>query len=144
MNILVSACLLGVHCRYDAQKIEVSANIQRLMKQHTLIPFCPEIYGGLTTPRAPCEIREGRVYSSQGVDVTEFFLRGAKEALSLALLTGCTVALLKQRSPSCGSGIIYDGTFRGVQVAGNGITAALLKDAGISVFGESQLDCFLT
>lgn len=143
MKILISACLLGVHCRYDAHKMDVSADIQRLLEKHAIIPFCPEVYGGLTTPRAPCEIREGRVYSTQGVDLTEHFVRGAQEARSLAVLMGCSVAVLKERSPSCGSGLLYDGTFCGVQIVGDGITAALLKEAGMSVFGESQLASLL-
>lgn len=139
MKLLVSACLIGVNCRYNAKKIDISADMQKLMEKHELIPFCPEVYGGLTTPRAPSEIRNGRVYSSEGADVTENFLRGAREALKLTRRMSCEAAVLKERSPSCGSGKIYDGTFSGIQVDGDGITAALLKKAGIPIFGETQL-----
>lgn len=143
MKILVSACLLGVNCRYNAQRAEVGADIARLMETHELVPFCPEVYGGLATPRAPSEIRRGRVYTAEGADVTQSFVRGAEEALSLALRFGCTAAVLKERSPSCGSGRVYDGTFSGALVDGDGITAALLKKAGIPVYGESQLSRLL-
>lgn len=139
MKILVSACLVGVNCRYNAKPIPVGEEIAQLMEKHELIPFCPEAYGGLTTPRAPSEIRNGRVFSSQGRDVTEEFERGAREALALARRFGCEAAVLKERSPSCGSGFVYDGSFTGRLVEGDGVTAGLLKDAGIRVYGESQL-----
>ena len=143
MKILVSACLLGVNCRYDAKKINVGTDMHKLMEKHELIPFCPEVYGGLTTPRAPSEIRNGRVYSSQGTDVSENFTRGANEALELAQRMGCEAAVLKERSPSCGSDKIYDGTFSGIQIDGDGMTAAILKKAGIPVFGETQIGLLL-
>ena len=110
MNILVSACLVGVACRYDGKRIEIGGDMLRLMARHALIPFCPEVYAGLPTPREPSEIRGGRVYSRDGRDVTKSFLHGAGQALALARLYGCTAAVLKARSPSCGSGRIYDGT----------------------------------
>lgn len=143
MNILVSACLFGVACRYDGKRIEIGGDILRLMERHTLIPFCPEVYGGLTTPREPSEIRDGRVYSRDGRDVTKSFLYGAEQALSLARLYGCTAAVLKARSPSCGSGRIYDGTFSGTLVDGDGFTAALLRSAGIAVYSEAELSALL-
>lgn len=143
MNILVSACLVGVACRYDGKRIEIGGDILRLMERHTLIPFCPEVYGGLTTPREPSEIRGGRVYSRDGRDVTKSFLYGAEQALSLARLYGCTAAVLKARSPSCGSGRIYDGTFSGTLVDGDGFTAAFLRSAGIAVYSEAELSALL-
>lgn len=143
MRILVSACLLGVNCRYDAKRIPVNEAVARLMEKHELIPFCPEAYGGLTTPREPSEIRDGRVWSRGGRDVTENFQRGAEEALALARLLRCDCALLKEKSPSCGAGKIYDGTFTGRLVEGNGFAAAALKGAGYRVCGESEIDGLL-
>jgi uncharacterized protein YbbK (DUF523 family) len=127
MNILVSACLLGAFCRFDGQCME-DARVTALAKEHTLIPVCPEIYGGLPTPRLPGEKRDGRVYDKSGADVTEPYARGAEAALRFAKLTGCRYAVLKERSPSCGSGMVYDGSFTGKLVPGDGLTAALLKE----------------
>ncbi len=139
MKILISACLLGVNCRYNAKKLEVSEEIARLMEKHALAPFCPEVYGGLATPREPSEIRGGRVYSRAGDDVTEAFRRGAEEGLALAKRMGCECAVLKERSPSCGAGKIYDGTFSGNLVDGDGFLAAILKREGIPVVGETRI-----
>lgn len=138
MKILISACLLGVNCRYNAKKLEVSEEIARLMEKHALVPFCPEVYGGLATPREPSEIRGGRVYSRAGDDVTEAFRHGAEEGLALFRLMGCECAVLKERSPSCGAGKIYDGTFSGNLVEGDGFLAAILKREGIPVVGETR------
>ncbi len=110
------------------------------MKKHTLIPVCPEQLGGMATPREPSELRDGRVFSRSGTDVTDFYRRGAAEALRVARLYDCKCAILKERSPSCGHGEIYDGTFSHVRVPGSGVTAALLEENGIKVYGESQLD----
>ncbi len=137
MNLLISACLMGVRCRYDGgtQKI---ACLDELLKRHVLIPICPEVMGGLSTPREPSEIVEGRVMTRDGRDVTEAFQRGAEEAVRLAKLCGCSCALLKERSPSCGRGMIYDGTFSGQKREGDGLTAAALLREGVRVIGESQ------
>ncbi|HWQ59025.1 MAG TPA: DUF523 domain-containing protein [Clostridia bacterium] len=140
MKILVSACLLGVNCRYNAKRIPVSAKMERLSQKHELVPFCPESYSGLATPREPSEIRNGRVYARDGRDVTENFARGAVEALALSQFLGCDCAVLKEKSPSCGSGKVYDGSFSGKLVDGDGFAAAALKRAGIPVYGESRLD----
>lgn len=110
--ILVSACLLGVMCRYDG-KSNGLAGLERLQETTTFLPFCPEVYGGLPTPREPSEIRDGKVCSKSGRDVTAQFEKGAREALRMAKLLGCSAAILKERSPSCGSHQIYDGTFQG-------------------------------
>ena len=138
MKILISACLLGVRCRYDgASKPHPLA--EELAKRHELIPVCPEQMGGLPTPRPPAERQGERVVSVEGVDVTEQYRRGAEETLRLCRLFGCEAAVLKERSPSCGRGAVYDGTFTGTLTDGDGVTAQLLQEAGVSVYGESRL-----
>ncbi len=108
-----------------------------------LVPVCPEILGGLPTPRTPSERQGERVVSKTGADVTAAYRKGAEEALRLARLFGCRKALLKERSPSCGRGQIYDGSFSGRLIPGDGVTARLLEQEGIAVFGESQLQQLL-
>lgn len=138
MRILISACLLGVCCRYDgASKPHPLA--MELAKQHELVPVCPEQLGGLATPRPPAERQGQQIIAKTGVDVTEQYRRGAEEALKLCRLLGCEAAVLKERSPSCGSGEIYDGTFTGTLMAGDGVTAELLKANGVPVYGESRI-----
>lgn len=144
MNILVSACLLGTPCRYDGTgKLEPA--LERLRAQsHTLVPVCPEVLGGLPTPRPPAERQpDGRVVTWEGADVTAEYRAGAERALELARAHGCTLAMLKERSPSCGRGQIYDGTFSRTLIPGSGVTAQLLEEHGISVYGESQLSSLL-
>ena len=137
MKILISACLLGACCRYDgASKAHPLAAL--LAERHTLVPVCPEQLGGLPTPRPPAERRGGRVVTQSG-DVTEQYLRGAEETLKLCKLLGGEAAVLKERSPSCGRGQVYDGTFSGTLTAGDGVTAELLTVHGIPVYGESQI-----
>lgn len=138
MKILISACLLGVACRYDG-KSKVCEDVLKLRERHELIPVCPECYGGLATPRAPAERQDDWVRTREGADVTSEYQRGAEETLRLARLFGCRYAVLKERSPSCGSGEIYDGTFTGTLQPGDGVAAQLLKDNGITVLGESQI-----
>ena len=138
MKILISACLLGMACRYDG-KGKAYAGIDQLMEKHELIPICPECYGGLPTPRPPAERRGERVCTEKGTDVTVQYRKGAEEALKLARIYGCQWAILKEKSPSCGSSQIYDGTFSRYLAAGDGVTAELLKANGIHVIGESQL-----
>ena len=142
MNVLISACLMGVYCRYDG-KTKQNDKIEALMNQYTLIPVCPEILGGLPTPRPAVEIQNGRAINKEGKDVSDEFERGAKEVLRLAKLYQCELAILKERSPSCGSQKIYDGTFSGTIIDGNGYTTQLLLDHGIQVIGESQIDALL-
>ena len=139
MKILVSACLLGVRCRYDG-KSKPHPAVERLLEQHTLIPVCGEILGGLPTPRVSAERQGERVVTADGRDVTAAYRRGAEEVLRLAERYGCTAAVLKERSPSCGSGRIYDGTFTGTLADGWGVTAELLRDHGICVIGESEAE----
>ena len=136
MNVLVSACLMGFRCRYDGGTQRLAC-LDALRERHVLIPVCPEVMGGLPTPREPSEIRDGRVVSRDGRDVTEAFRRGAREAEKIALACGCGCALLKERSPSCGLGKVYDGTFTGTLTEGDGVCARLLTERGVRVIGES-------
>jgi uncharacterized protein YbbK (DUF523 family) len=137
MNILVSACLLGVPCRYDGTgKLEESLEI--LMQKHHLVPICPEVFGGLPTPRDPAERIEDKILTKSGEDVTKYYEIGACEILKLAKMFNCKYAVLKERSPSCGYGKIYDGTFSGNLVKGNGVLAELLLENGITLIGESD------
>ena len=138
MRILISACLLGVSCRYDgASKPHLLA--AELAKRHQLVPVCPEQLGGLPTPRPPAERQGDRVTARTGADVTAAYRRGAEEALRLCRLLDCQAAVLKERSPSCGHGAIYDGLFAGTLVPGDGVTAELLLAHGIRVYGESGI-----
>lgn len=139
MKILVSACLLGVECRYNG-KGELKKDIEMLLKEHELIPVCPEQLGGLATPRDPAEIQGNKIITKTGVDVTKEYLKGAEEVLKLAKLYNCNTAILKERSPSCGYGKIYDGTFSKILIDGNGAAADLLIKNGIKVTGESEVN----
>ncbi len=140
--ILVSACLCGVHCRYDG-KAKPDEEAMALMREGKAIPICPEQLGGLPVPRPPAEIMEGdgeavlcgcaRVRNRMEQDVTEAFIIGAEETLHIARLSGAHRAILKANSPSCGVGIIYDGTFSGSTREGDGVAAALLRKNGIEV-----------
>ncbi len=135
---ICSACSLGIKCRYNGRS-KANKNILKLAKKETLIPVCPEQLGGLPIPRGPYEIRENKVFSKNGEESTAAFLRGAREVLRIAKLLNCKEAIFKQRSPSCGCGEIYDGSFSGKVVAGDGITTKLLKEHGIKVFSEEDL-----
>lgn len=138
MVILVSACLLGVGCRYDGQS-RPSPAVLSLLSRHTLIPVCPEVLGGLPTPRPPAEQQGDRVVNRLGQDVTDAYRRGAEQTLLLARLYDAKVAILKAKSPSCGKGLIYDGSFSGHLVSGDGISAALLRASGLRVLSEQEL-----
>ena len=136
--ILVSACLAGYNCRYNGSNHE-DERIVQLVKEGRALALCPEQLGGLTTPRSPAEItRDGRVLTENGEDVTEQFVLGAEETLRLCQLYDCKVAILKSLSPSCGSGEIYDGTFKKVIIEGDGLTTKLLKENGIMVLTELE------
>ena len=137
--ILASSCLLGCECRYKGDGCKCDALI-KLAESNTIIGVCPEQMGGLPTPRPPAEICGQRVVTREGADVTEAYRRGAEAAVQLARLTGAQAAVLKERSPSCGSGAVYDGTFSRVLTEGWGITAALLRQQGLRVVGESRLE----
>ncbi|MEZ4524858.1 MAG: DUF523 domain-containing protein [Desulfobacterales bacterium] len=137
--IIVSACLAGVRCRYNGEGYAIE-KIGQLLSGGKVLPVCPEQMGGLPTPRPAAEIREGRVVTKEGMDVTEFFCKGAQEVLRLAELANCKQAILKARSPSCGYGRIYDGTFSKTLVCGNGILAEMLSRKGIRIFTEETFD----
>ena len=140
--ILISACLLGTSCRYDGGSKPV-LSVEALMGRYQLVPVCPEQLGGLPTPREPSERQGDTVVTRSGADVTAQYRRGAEQALHLARVFGCKKAVLKERSPSCGAGEIYDGTFSGTLTPGDGVTAALLQANGIEVFGESEIEALL-
>lgn len=142
MKLLISACLLGTACRYDGQS-KMNPLAQELLEKHTVIPVCPEVFGGLPIPRVPAEHRGETVITAEGKDVTEAYRRGAEEVLRLARLFGCEAAVLKERSPACGSGKIYDGTFSGTLTDGWGVAAARLREEGIRVLGESDIASLL-
>jgi len=142
---IVSACLVGVNCRYDG-KNSFNSKIFEMFRKGDIIPLCPEQLGGLPTPREVQEIVGGtgedvlrgkaNVITASGRDVTKNFLRGAEETLRIAKSLGVKEAVLKSCSPSCGCGKIYDGTFSGKLKDGNGVTAALLKEHGIRIRNE--------
>ena len=139
-RILVSACLLGLCCRYDGAGKECPAVAALAESGAVLIPACPEQLGGLPTPRTPAEIqKDGRVVTADGRDVTGEYLRGAREAVRLAGTLGCEEAILKARSPSCGCGAVYDGTFSGTLTAGWGCAARALRDVGLRVMTEEDM-----
>ena len=135
--ILVSSCLLGCNCRYKGDGCR-NERVLKLKDKHTLIPVCPEQMGGLETPRNPSERVNDKVLSNAGRDVTEQFRKGAETALFLAQLNHVDFAVFKANSPSCGKGIIYDGTFTGGKKEGNGMTTDLLLENGIPVYTEDE------
>ena len=140
-NVLISACLLGFECKYCGGSNKLpEQQLAALRERFRLIPVCPETAGGLPTPRDPSERLGDKVVSNQGRDVTAQYQKGAETALWLARRYGCKAALLKEKSPSCGSGQIYDGSFSHVLVPGSGVAAELLAQNGITVLGESQAD----
>ena len=144
MIYLISACLLGCACRYDGQRKPLSPLVKSLMERVTLIPVCPEILGGLPTPRPPAEIVGDRVMNCEGTDVSAAYKKGASEALSLARLYNAQGIILRDKSPSCGKGEIYDGSFSRRLTSGNGICASLFLEAGIPIYGESELKALLS
>lgn len=147
--IIVSACLCGINCKYSGGN-NLNEEVLKLFREGKAIPVCPEQLGGLTTPRAVCEIYnstgaevldgKGKVVERDGNEVTKEFIKGAEETLKIAKECGAELAILKQRSPSCGSGIIYDGSFSGKKISGNGVTAELLIRNGIKVYSEEDFN----
>lgn len=135
---LCSACLLGKNCRYDGNN-NADEKVLALAKNEELIPVCPEQLGGLPTPRIYSEVNNGKVINEAGEDVTEQFQKGAEETLKIARENNITEAIMKQRSPSCGCGKIFDGTFSGKVIDGWGITADLLRKNGIRVISEEEI-----
>lgn len=137
-KLAVSACLLGIPCKYNGGD-NYTPLMERLRAVYDLVPICPETLGGLTAPRPPAEWVGDRVLDREGRDVTDAFEAGARRALAVVLENGCKKALLKERSPSCGTGLIYDGSFTGRTIPGDGAAAALLRERGICLYGESAL-----
>lgn len=136
--ILVSACLLGVACNHEGRAASSTVR-EELEQRYRVVPVCPEVLGGLTTPRPAAEVQgDGRVVNVAGQDVTAAYQRGAEAAVRIARATGATRAVLKARSPSCGSAQVYDGTFSGTLVDGEGVTAAALRAAGLDVSSEED------
>ena len=142
-RVLVSFCLLGAQCRYDGQCKPPLAELARLQARFDLIPICPEQLGGLATPRPPAERRGSRVVTASGLDVTEAYARGAQQVLQLARQFSCRAAILKAKSPACGSGLIYDGSFTRRLVPGWGVAAQLLRENGLLVCDETQIGWLL-
>jgi uncharacterized protein YbbK (DUF523 family) len=141
MRILVSSCLLGERVRYNDGDVRCTHPLlERWRAAGWLVPFCPEVAGGLPVPRPPAEIVGERVLGDDGTDLTGAFERGAGLALEEARRQGVTIAILKRNSPSCGTGQVYDGTFTHTRRAGDGVTAARLRAAGIAVFSEDELE----
>ena len=136
-KILVSCCLTGEHCRYDS-KHNLVPEIRELAERGIAVPVCPEVLGGLPTPRTPSEIRGSRVIMRDGSDVTASFRNGAERALAIGREQDCVCAVTKAKSPSCGCGTVYDGTFTGKLVSGDGMFVRLLKEAGIPVCTEKD------
>ena len=154
MKILVSSCLLGEKVRYDGQSKAVD-RIEELSRYYELIPFCPEVSGGLSVPREAAEIKgsaidilenksDSSVQTSSGTDVTAEFLTGAGIVLNICKEQGITLAILKSKSPSCGTGTVYDGTFSRTLTEGFGVTAQLLRDNDIEVMDESRIEELLS
>lgn len=137
MNILVSSCLCGVNCKYNGGNNE-DKRVAKLMDTHTVICVCPEVLGGLSTPRTPAEIVGDRVLTKDGEDVTEAFYKGAEKALEAAEKYNVDMAILKANSPSCGCGKVYDGTFSKTLVEGDGVFAKMLKEKNIKVYNEND------
>ncbi len=134
-TLLISACLVGYNCKYNGGNNALPPEVlAALRERYRLIPVCPEAAGGLPTPRVPSERRGGRVVTRDGRDVTAAFRRGAEIAGKLAERTGARLALLKSGSPSCGSGMIYDGSFTGTLMPGDGVTAEYLKNKNLIIF----------
>lgn len=144
-NLLISACLLGFKCKYSGGSNALDEDkLAALRTRYRLIPVCPESAGGLPTPRTPSERQGDRVVNKLGQDVTEEYRKGAETALYLARRYGCTCALLKERSPSCGGGAIYDGSFTGTLIPGDGTAAQALKADGLRIYGEGDLEQLLS
>lgn len=138
MKILVSACLLGTNCKYNGGN-NLNQQVLTFLKGHQIIPICPETLGGLPIPRPPAEIVNGIVINKEGKSVDIEFKKGAEKALKKALEEKVDLAILKANSPSCGSNQIYDGSFSGKKIPGNGVFVKLLKENGIKVITEDEI-----
>ena len=138
-RILISACLVGDNVKYNGGNNK-SPLIDKLLEKYELVPFCPEVEGGLPTPRKPSERKGDRVINNAGKDVTKQFQTGAEKALNICKYLDIKIAVLKENSPSCGSNQIYDGNFKNKLIKGEGVTTELLRKNGITVYTESQIE----
>ena len=130
MKIAISACLLGRNCKYNG-KNNYNASLCKLLEGHEIVPICPETMGGLSTPRTPCELKNGKVISKTGVDCTFEYVKGSQ--LAYDLVKDCDLIILQKRSPSCGNSLVYDGTFSGKLISGQGVFAQMLKNLNIPI-----------
>ena len=139
-KVLISACLAGINCKFNGENNLLDSGIlDEISKKYHLLFICPEVFGGLSTPREPAEMKGGLVVTKTAKDVSENFKFGAEICLKIAKLNGCKKAILKARSPSCGSGQIYDGSFTKKLIFGDGVAAKLLKENKILVFSEDEI-----
>ena len=141
-KILISACLVGDNVKYNGGN-NLSPKIDALLEKYELIPFCPEVEGGLSTPRSPAERKGERVINQDGDDVTAAYMRGAELAFNICLFLKIKKVILKEKSPSCGKSIIYDGSFSHKEISGMGVTAEYLKEKGIEVYSENDIDSLI-
>ena len=141
MNVLISRCLLGINCRYDGKNNEIK-NLKEKFPQINFIDVCPEVDSGMKTPRKPCEIKNSKVINIDGEDFTKNFKKGGEIALRICKKNKIKLALLKAKSPSCGKDLIYDGNFNRNLIKADGITCQILKENGIIIFSEKELDDF--
>ena len=143
-KLLISACLAGENCKYSGGNNFIGETaLASLGEKYELVSVCPEVMGGLSVPRCPCERIGARVMNERGEDVTAQFKAGAELTANICERQGVKKALLKEKSPSCGSGRIYDGTFSHTVIAGDGVTAERLRALGIALFGESELEMLI-
>jgi len=139
-KVLISACLAGINCKFNGENNLLDSGVlDEISKKYHLLFVCPEVFGGLSTPREPAEMKGGLVVTKTAKDVSENFKFGAEICLKIAKLNGCKKAILKARSPSCGSGQIYDGSFTKKLIFGDGVAAKLLKENEILVFSEDEI-----
>lgn len=141
-NIIISACLCGINSKYNGGNNKID-NIDKLKEKYNLIYICPELFGGLGVPREPAEIKDGKVVTKSGKDVSANFIDGALKSLEIALKNNVKVAILKESSPSCGSSMVYDGTFSGNKVSKMGIAAEIFKKNNIKVYNETQIELLI-
>ncbi|MEA5061508.1 hypothetical protein SDC9_158512 [bioreactor metagenome] len=141
-KILISACLVGDKTRYD-EKSNYNPLVKSLMERYELVPFCPEVEGGLSTPREPSEIVKDKVFMKDGKNVTRNFMKGAELAWNICNYLGIDIAILKDGSPSCGVHEVYNGKFENKKIKGKGITTAYLMSKGVRVISENELEDFV-
>ena len=142
MKIGVSSCLLGINCKYNGQSNK-NEGILKLKEKYELVPICPEVLGGLSTPRIPAEIIKDKVINKEGIDVTKNYNNGANKALQILKENNINIVILKSKSPSCGRDKVYDGTFSHVLIDGQGISAKLFSQNNITIYDENDYMLYL-